>query len=645
MKRISLKRLTALFLSFTLFMTLSTSCTKKDPDPKSASPQPSSPSVDVEAILSQMSVEEKIGQMFMVSLDGTALNEETAEYLAARHIGNVILFGKNMAGREQISALNTQIQQTIRQATGIPPLIGIDQEGGTVTRITDGATIFPGNMAVAATGDPKNAYLLGEAMGAELYALGINVNFAPVLDVNSNPDNPVIGVRSYSDDPALVGRFGCQMAAGLRSQSVLACGKHFPGHGDTSTDSHLDLPVLNRSEASLRNTELVSFQKAIDQGIDMIMTTHIIFPAFESEQLPATMSEAILTGLLREQMGFHGLIITDGMRMKAITEHFGTAEASLAAAQAGADLILTGDGGADPILTGDGGADPILTSDGIADPLSPTASADSDLEPIDRSTQPIDRSAQPIDQTAQTTDPQSQTIDRLIAAAKDGSLPMKRIDDSVRRILTAKAELGLFDQDLPAPRLSEIDWSAHALLAQQLADQSITLIRDRSELLPSVSAPSGTEPLPAAVDMNLTYANTLFLSPVFSSGPSMAETAREKFGALSFTFSKNPTTEEIRQAGALSRSADQVVLVITDAKKKKGQAALVNRVLALNPSVILISMGSPYDLDLFPDAGTQLCSYEYSATAIDAVLRVLSGELIPEGTCPVTLVSPSQTRS
>lgn len=603
MKRISLKRLTALFLGFTLFMTLSTSCTKKDPKPDA--PQPSSPSVDVEAILSQMSVEEKIGQMFMVSLDGTALNEETAEYLAARHIGNVILFGKNTAGREQISALNTQIQQTIQRATGIPPFIGIDQEGGTVTRITDGATIFPGNMAVAATGDPKNAYLLGEAMGAELYALGINVNFAPVLDVNSNPDNPVIGVRSYSDDSTLVGRFGCQMAAGLRSQSVLACGKHFPGHGDTSTDSHLDLPVLNRSEASLRNTELVPFQRAIDQGIDMIMTTHIIFPAFESEQLPATMSDAILTGLLREQMGFHGLIITDGMRMKAITEHFGTAEASLAAAQAGADLILTGDGGADPILTGDGGAD----------------------------------------SQAQTTDPQAQAIDRLTAAAKDGTLSMKRIDDSVRRILTAKAELGLFDQDPPAPRLSEIDWSAHALLAQQLADQSITLIRDRSERLPSVSAPSGTEPFPAAVDMNLTYANTLFLSPSFSSGPSLAETAGEKFGAPNFTFSKNPTTEEIRKAGSLCRSADQVVLVITGAKKNKGQAALVNRVLALNPSVILISMGSPYDLDLFPDAGTQLCSYEYSATAIDAVLRVLSGELIPEGTCPVTLVSPSQTRS
>lgn len=285
-----------------------------------------------------LSLKQKIGQVLMIGFDGTTLNDHVIELIKNYHIGNVILFARNCESPEQIFQLTKDLQKLALESNGIPLFIGIDQEGGMVTRIFNQATFFPGAMTLAATGDPKNAYAMGNLMGKELKALGINMNLAPVLDVNNNPKNPVIGVRSYSDDPQTVSRFGIEFILGLQNH-VIATAKHFPGHGDTTVDSHLGLPRVEYQRDRLDSIELFPFKKAIEAGVHAIMSAHIQFPKLSKDSKPATLSKTIMTDLLRSEMGFEGLIITDGMNMKAIVDHYGTEEAALMALDAGANQI------------------------------------------------------------------------------------------------------------------------------------------------------------------------------------------------------------------------------------------------------------------------------------------------------------------
>ena len=228
----------------------------------------------------------------------------------------------------------------IRMETGLPPMILLDEEGGTVSRLGELGSVSPSAMAQGATGDPENAFRVGRMIGQELRAVGVNFNCAPILDCNTNPKNPVIGVRSFGGDPEKVADFGAAYARGLREAGVIACGKHFPGHGDTETDSHLGLPVVNKSLEEIERVELVSFRRAIEEKIDALMTAHVVFPALEPERIPSTVSRKVMTGLLREKMGFEGLIVTDCMEMDAIKRQFGSARGALMALQAGVDMTL-----------------------------------------------------------------------------------------------------------------------------------------------------------------------------------------------------------------------------------------------------------------------------------------------------------------
>lgn len=293
-------------------------------------------------LLEQMTLEEKVGQLLMPELrmwegtNTTTMNPGVAELINDYHVGGVILFSKNITDQEQLLHLTTALQE---ESTKLPLLIAIDQEGGNVSRIPDG-TNMPGNMALGAIGDEKLAYQVGYTIGRELKALGINLNFAPVLDVNINPANPVIGVRSFGDASRLVANLGVQYAKGLQEAGVGAVAKHFPGHGDTDVDSHLGLPSLPHDLDRLEEVELKPFRQAIAHGVDMIMTAHITFPALDDTGLPATLSYPVLTGLLRQEMGFEGVIVTDAFTMKAIADHFDEDEAVVMAIKAGADIIL-----------------------------------------------------------------------------------------------------------------------------------------------------------------------------------------------------------------------------------------------------------------------------------------------------------------
>lgn len=314
-----------------------------------------------EELLAKMSLEEKIGQMLLVNFrswktadmaeadDLTVMNEEIAQIIRDYHIGNVILFGENTKNTEQTVKLTYDLQRAAAASGDVPLLIGIDQEGGVVTRLGQG-TCMPGNMAIGATGNPEYAYENGSVIGEELKALGIDATFAPDADVNDNPDNPIINLRSFGENPEKVAGFVVKMQEGLNAQGTAACAKHFPGHGNTATDTHTGLALVEKTRTEWEACEKVPFQAAVNAKIDMIMTAHIQYPNLDDTQvtsvldgsqvyLPATLSEKIVTGILRDEMGYDGVVSTDAMDMQAIKDHFGETDAIIMAMNAGVDLM------------------------------------------------------------------------------------------------------------------------------------------------------------------------------------------------------------------------------------------------------------------------------------------------------------------
>ena len=318
-------------------------------------------------LVAKMTLEEKIGQKIMLSFrsgwtmkDGTKIssvqniNDEIYEIIGKYDIGSVILFAANFASD---ASINVELTDGLQRAAidpnlgenNIPLIIATDQEGGIVYRLT-GGTALPGNMAVGATNDPENAFKAGKVIGSELSAVGVNTNFAPDADVNNNPNNPVIGLRSFSSSPQLAAKFTTAYIEGVQSQNIATTAKHFPGHGNVSTDSHTGLPSIDATKDELYQTELVPFQAAIDAGSDMIMTAHIQFPNVVEEKIysskqdehmspPATLSREILTDLLRNELNFDGVIVTDSMTMNGVANYFDVNERNLLAVKAGVDIL------------------------------------------------------------------------------------------------------------------------------------------------------------------------------------------------------------------------------------------------------------------------------------------------------------------
>ncbi len=281
-----------------------------------------------------------IGQHLFAGFAGTEIPADFAALVRQYQIGNVVLFAHNVQDAPQLRRLCGELRALVLDATGVIPLIAIDQEGGIVSRLGEDAAVVPSAMAVAATGEPEDAYQAGLITGTELRAMGVNFDLAPVLDVNSNPHNPVIGVRSYGQTPEQVAHYGIAMMRGLLDGGVLACGKHFPGHGDTAVDSHVGLPLVDKSLAGLEACELAPFRAAITAGLPAVMSSHILFPQLEPDKLPATMSRRVMTGLLKERLGFDGLVLSDCMMMGAIADHYGSVAGMVAALKAGVDMVF-----------------------------------------------------------------------------------------------------------------------------------------------------------------------------------------------------------------------------------------------------------------------------------------------------------------
>ncbi len=284
----------------------------------------------------EMTSREKIGQLFMVGFMGTTVTSDLASFIKEYKPGGVILFSRNLESVEQIVELTNDLQRCSPQS---PLLISIDQEGGRVSRLPKGFTIFPPCELIGRCNSGELAYAVAATTAKELRAVGINMNMAPVLDVNSNPDNPVIGDRAFGSVSDVVSEMALVTAAGLQDNKVVACGKHFPGHGDTNADSHKELPVVEASRERLETVELPPFRRAAAAGIETMMTAHVLYKALD-DRLPATLSPDIITHLLREQMQYDGVVLTDDLEMHAIVDHYGPGDAAVRAFLAGCDVLL-----------------------------------------------------------------------------------------------------------------------------------------------------------------------------------------------------------------------------------------------------------------------------------------------------------------
>ena len=573
-----------LLLAFLLMAT--TGRTQKTPrTPPAPNRTKLSPEADrwVAQTLKKMTLEEKIGQVFAVWCYGGFLSVESPEYkellrdVQEKHIGSfAIQTQSSPLGIERSQVYPTAVLvNTLQSHAKIPLLIAADFERGTAMRLEEG-TSFPHAMAVAATGRPEDAYTMGKITALEAKAAGVPWVFAPDADVNSNPDNPIINTRSFGEDPARVSEFVAAFVRGVEENGGLATAKHFPGHGDTSTDSHLDLPTVTSDRAHLDRVELAPFRAAIAAGASTIMTGHLSVPALEPDpDVPATMSPKIMTDLLRGQMGFDGLVVTDALDMGGVTVRYPPGEVAVRSILAGADVLLV---------------PPVLDA----------------------------------------------ALEAVRDAVASGRIPMSRLNEAVMRVLRAKAKLGLnksklVDLDALARNFDRPEFERAAL---DIADRGVTLLRDDQHILPLDATKPMRALLVAVSGDNDAYPAEDFEKEIRWRVDSLA-TVRMDTSFVRADTAKLPPADsyDVAIAAIFVRVADRKGSVgLPD-----DEAAVVDRLLAAGKPVIVACFGSPYLLERFPAAKTWVAAFSTVDVAQRAVGRALFGQVPIGGRLPVNI--------
>ncbi len=518
----------------------------------------------VDALLASMPLERKVAQMFMVALYGPTLNVPGRDFLREWQPGGVVLFVSNAGTPGDVTTLTNSWQQTVVDAGGVPLFIATDQEGGVIARLKEGFTEWPAPMVLTASGSVELAYRVGDAMADELRAVGINMNLAPVADLYTNLRNPVIGRRSFGSDPQRTGQMLAALIRGMQAGGVLATAKHFPGHGDTSTDSHTSLPVVNHTREELTDIELAPFRWTVAAGVETMMTAHIWFPALDpAGEMPASLSPNVITGLLRSEMAFRGLIMTDALEMDAIDTRYSYSEAAIMAIQAGNDMIAFG--------------------------------------------------------AHLTPNVQAEAMQAVVDAVRTGTLTEARIDDSVRRILSAKARYGVLDwQTLDADSAStRIDLAAHAALVEEVFRAGVTIAYDDSDLLP----------VPDDKRVTLIYPGTR---------PGIRRACEPLHAAINWVgLSANPLADEIRTAVTAAAQAETVIVFTENANTSPEQQALVNA-LPQNRTVA-VALFSPYEWQAFPEVAAYVTTYSPLEPGVRAACGVVFGDIPTTAQLPVSL--------
>lgn len=549
-------------------------------------------------ILSGMTLRDKVAQMMIASfrnweeappeggeqpaeepakVNVTELNAPIREMLGRNHFGGILLFGENFADAEQTIRLVSDLKTTNRDGGGLPQIVFVDQEGGNVNRVPY-STQGVGNMALAAMGDPENARTMAAIHGEEIGLLGIHADFAPVMDVNNNPNNPVIGIRSFSDEPQTVAAFGCAYLEGLHSRGTMAALKHFPGHGNTDTDSHTGFPLIDSTYEELQARELIPFKAAIDAGADMVMTAHIQYPQIEKETytsvsngeqvfLPATMSKTILTGILRGDLGFDGVIVSDALDMAAVADHFSVEDMVRLTVNAGVDLLIL----------------------------------------------PAVRSAE----LFRLTDTY---VDTTVALAESGEISEARIDEAVLRILKLKQKYGILDQtgfsvtdEQIAAAKDRVGSAEHRETEWRIAEKALTLFKNENNAYPlEVKAGEKTLILFADSCASRAGAGSLALK--------LLEERQALPEGAEITVMKNTRDNEAECIQA-AKDADHVILVhrtyskaCMDPETEDGFSSgtfdrIIPAVHEAGKTVIVVSCQLPYDAVRFPDADSVLLTY------------------------------------
>lgn len=523
--------------------------------------------------INKLTLDEKIGQMIIAGFPSKYYDEHLKKMIEEFKLGNVVLFGRNFGSIDETIMLMHDIQENTIKNTGIPSFIGADQEGGMVTRLREGTAVFPGNMAVGAANVKGSALKGGEIVGEVLRAAGINLNIAPVLDVNNNPKNPIIGPRSYGDNPEKVAEFGADYIKGLQSRGVVATAKHFPGHGDTAVDTHKGMPTIEYGMDRLRKVELYPFTKAIEAGVDAIMTAHILFREIDKEGLPATLSYSVLTGLLRREMGFQGLILTDCMEMDAIIKNYGIEKGSVLAVNAGADIICI----------------------------------------------------------SHHMDVQIRGITAIKNAVLNGEISYKRIDESVQRIINMKEKYGLFSNPYPDIKKAYelINRREYLDYSQKISEKSITLVRDEKKLIPAEGKKIisiSTEPTALTGAEDAIRRKNIF-----------CEAVKNEMGGEAIIIPINPDNDTIKAITEKCKDADRVIVGLYNAIFNQGQSQLIESIKSVNSNIIAVLLRSPYDISICSGVSTCICVYEYSRLSIESTIKVLKGSQKALGKLPVQI--------
>lgn len=545
-----------------------------------------------------MTLQQKIGQMLVFGWTGetreeeTTVNDHAREIVQEMEVGGVVLLGRNVADDLAITAATLSELQALSRE---PLFVIADQEGGMVARFVAGVTVFPSNMALGATRDASLAYRAAAITAKELLAIGVNYNFAPCVDVNNNPNNPIIGTRSYGESPELCARFAEQAVRGYQEHGMIACAKHFPGHGDTAADSHLALPTIPHEQERLNEVELVPFKAAIKAGVGSIMTTHILFPALDPDR-PSTLSSRIISGLLRNKLGFDGVVVTDCMEMKAIADNWGTPEAAVMAIEAGVDLVLV----------------------------------------------------------CHTRSTQQETREAILKAVVDGRIPESRLDESIRRIralkerfkLNARRQIGwecsitsisdpaarsLFEDKQRRYLLSVLRNPDHLAAQREVAERSITVVRNDGAI------PISPDKKTLVVGLHSTVAL-------------LAEAIRGHATDVECLKLENEEGEGgLARAVEAAESANVVVVPVCPPEPWRApvdqelQARLVKTLAESSDrnqacyAIVLVAVREPYILGQFSGVGTQICTYGYREGMLEAAAAVMFGRVKPSGILPISI--------
>jgi beta-N-acetylhexosaminidase len=518
--------------------------------------------------------EEALSQLLMVGFPDASITAELRALIERELVGGVLLFARNVVDAGQLLELTAELQAIARAAGHARPLlIAMDQEHGVVRRLDAGATAFPGSMALGATGDETVVESVALASGRELRALGVNFNLAPVLDVNTNPANPVIGVRAFSDEAATVARLGGAVARGYAAAGVIACLKHFPGHGDTVVDSHRAVPTLPHDRARLEAVELAPFVAGIAAGAPAVMVGHIAAPALGTAR-PASIAPEVVRDLLRARLGFQGVIVTDCVEMDAIAATVGAERGAVLAARAGTDLVLV----------------------------------------------------------SHRHDRQAGALAALRAAYAEGALAPDVARAALARVAALKERFLTWE----SPPAAVPDWvggPAHKALAARAYAASTTLVRDDAGMLPLrlardarllVIEPSGT----AGTAVEDEHGPRQELATA-------CRRRHPHVIARALPLQPDATVREALRGAA--GEADVVLMATQNARTHPEQAAAVQAVREVAPRMIAVAVHNPYDLLAYPGVGTFLATYEHTVPAMEALAGVLWGERAPEGRLPVAL--------